>query len=710
MESTERKKTKHGNSSAWLEATLDSIADAVIATDDKRVVKCMNPVAERLTGWTVDQASGKPLDEVLVVCSHATRGRIECPVERSMREGRQVKNALPADAVLIRPDGTETPIDDSVALIREHGKLAGAVVVFRDDTARRREMDRLAFLANASVELNASLDYETTLCTVAKLAVPTFADFCQVVMVVDGGPRPLACAHADPEKAQMALENFEPCPLKRKLGATHVIQTGEPEIVSNVSPAMIDRATSDERRREWLDHLGLASYIGVPLKRGQETIGAITLMMADSGRHHDGRDLSVAIALAERASIAVENARLFDELRLARAEAVAANRAKDEFLAVLGHELRNPLAPMVTALELMKQRGHDSRERVLVERQVEHLRRLVDDLLDISRITSSKATLVKVPLDVVEIVANAVDIARPLLEQRRHGLMVTVDPAAQVEGDAVRLVQVVSNLLNNAAKYSAPGAPVWIEAHREGSEVVLKVRDNGIGIDPNVLPRIFDPFVQQPQALDRAQGGLGLGLAIVRGLVHLHGGSVSANSDGPGRGSEFVVRLPAFDCDGPPRATGGPARFAAPAARGTRILVVDDNEDGLDLLVESLRELGYEAFGAHDGAEALALAPRVQPVVALLDIGLPEMDGYELAGRLRELDGMSHIKLVAVSGYASESDRARSAAAGFDEHLAKPVTIDSIRAVVERLTRNAPSGTGQASGDHGTSLASGSCR
>jgi PAS domain S-box-containing protein len=685
VESTEKKQTKHGHSRVWLEATLDNIADAVIATDDKRVIKCMNPVAERLTGWALDQANGKPLDEVLIVRSQTAKGRVECPVERSMREGGPVTNALPADAVLIRPDGTETPIDDSVSLIREHGTLAGAVVVFRDDTARRREMDRLAFLANASVELNASLDYETTLCTVAKLAVPAFADFCQVVMVVNGVPRPLACTHADPEKAQMALENFEPCPLQQKHGAAHVIQTGEAEMVTDVSPAMIDQAISGERRREWIH--GLKSYICVPLKRGRETIGAITLVMCDSGRRHDERDLNVAVALAERASIAVENARLFDELRLARAEAVAANRSKDEFLAVLGHELRNPLAPIVTALDLMKQRGHDSRERALVERQVQHLRRLVDDLLDISRITSSKATLTKVPLDVVEIVANAVDAVLPLLDQRRHGLTVTVDPAAAVNGDAVRLTQVVSNLLNNAAKYSAPGAPIWIEAHREGGEVVLSVRDDGVGIDPNMLPRIFEPFVQQPQASDRAQGGLGLGLAMVRGLVHLHGGTVSANSDGPGRGSKFVVRLPAFDHDGAPPAIGGLSDFAAPATTGAHILVVDDNEDGLELLVDALRDLGYEAFGAHDGAEALSLAPRVQPVVALLDIGLPDVDGYELAGRLRELDGMSPIKLVAVSGYARESDRARSAAAGFHEHLAKPVTIDSVQAIVERLTK-----------------------
>jgi len=690
------KEVQHGHTRVWLEATLDSIADAVIATDEKSSIKCMNPVAERLTGWTLEQACGRPLEEVLVICSQGAKGRIECPVARSLREGCSVTNALPADAMLVRPDGTQTPIDDSVSLIKEHGALAGAVVVFREVTARRREMDRLAFLAEASVELNASLDYETTLCTVARLAVPRFADFCQVVMVVDGVPRPLACAHVDPDKARSALANFEPCPLKQKLGAAHVIQTGEPEMISAIVPAMVDDVVQDEKRRAWLRQLQLKSYIGVPLKRGKETIGAITLVMADSGRHHDGRDFSVAVALAERASIAVENARLFDELRAARAEAdarrreaVSANRSKDQFLAVLGHELRNPLAPIVMSLELMKRKGDDSRERVVIDRQVRHMRRLVDDLLDVSRIMSSKATLAKEPLDVAHVVTSAIDLVSPLLESQQHTVTVRVEPGVRVEGDAVRLAQVMSNLLNNSAKYSPPGAAIGVDAYREGGEVVLKVRDDGIGIDPEMLPRIFDPFVQQPQALDRAQGGLGLGLAIVRGLVHLHGGKVSAHSDGPGRGSEFVVRLPAFDRDAMPGCTVDAATgVATSAAPARRVLVVDDNADSVQLLAESLRLVGYEAFAAHDASEALALASRVRPAVGLLDIGLPVMDGYELARHLRELDGLRDIKLVAVSGYALDSDRAHSAAAGFDEHLVKPITIESIQPVLERLTRS----------------------
>jgi signal transduction histidine kinase/CheY-like chemotaxis protein len=538
-----------------------------------------------------------------------------------------------------------------------------------------------------------------TLSTVVKLAVPALADFCQVVMMVDGVPRPLACAHVDPEKARLARLHFDfDCELTAR-----VIATGEPKLVPELSPAMMDQVRAKEHCREWLRQLGPRSYIGVPLKRGQETVGAITLVMADSGRRHDSSDLSVAVALAERAAIAVGAARLFEELRLARAEADArrseaelANRSKDEFLAVLGHELRNPLAPIVTALELMKRKAGDSRERLIVERQVKHLGRLVDDLLDVSRIMRSKAVLTKDPVTVAQVVASGIDLVRPLLEQRQHIVTVAVEEGTWVEGDPVRLAQVVSNLLNNAAKYSPPGAPISVEAHCEGPEVILRVRDTGIGINPSVLPRIFEPFVQEPQALDRAQGGLGLGLAIVRGLVHLHGGSVSAHSEGPGRGSEFVVRLPACGRDALQKASNVRPQPLTPTSRGARVLVVDDNADALELLVEGLRLSGYEAVEAADAASALALARSVRPALALLDIGLPVIDGYELARRLRQLDGLADIKLVAVSGYGLESDRARSAAAGFDEHLVKPVTMEAVQAILEHLTRESPKECGEA--------------
>ena len=371
-----------------------------------------------------------------------------------------------------------------------------------------------------------------------------------------------------------------------------------------------------------------------------------------------------------------------DDLREA---AEAANRAKDEFLAMLGHELRNPLSPILTALQLMKLRGSGSeRERTVIERQVNHLARLVDDLLDVSRIARGKVELKAEHVEIAEIVARAIEMSSPLLEQRTLTLDVQVPSAGlAVHGDPIRLSQVVSNLLTNAAKYTPPGGRVTVRGAEDDGQIVLRVRDTGIGIAPEVLPRIFDLFVQERQAIDRSQGGLGLGLTIVRNLIQGHGGTVSAHSDGPGLGSEFVVRLPkaaSVEMTADVRAvlTG---TVGAPGG-GLRVLVVDDNVDGAEMLAAFLGAKGHETRVAHDGPGALRVAAEFQPELAFLDIGLPVMDGYELAARLRELPGLGATRLVALTGYGQESDRRRTQAAGFQHHLVKPVDFEAIERVV----------------------------
>ncbi|WP_240807872.1 ATP-binding protein [Polyangium spumosum] len=374
----------------------------------------------------------------------------------------------------------------------------------------------------------------------------------------------------------------------------------------------------------------------------------------------------------------------------ARREAESANRSKDEFLAMLGHELRNPLAPITTALYLMRIRAGDAaaRERAVIERQVKHLAQLVDDLLDVSRITRGKVELKKERIELAEVVAKAIELSSPLLEQRRHHLTVEVPSRGLfVDGDVTRLSQVVSNLLTNAAKYTEPGGRIEVEARRRGREVEIRVRDNGIGIAPEVLPRIFEFFVQDRQALDRAQGGLGLGLAIVRNLVTMHGGTVSARSEGKGKGSEFTVRLPA--AGGAAAAdVAQPRGMAGAEAAGSgahRILVVDDNEDAAALLAESLGSLGHQTRVASDGPSALRVAEGFHPDIALLDIGLPVMDGYELAHRLRERPELTRLRLIAVTGYGQESDRSLSREAGFDAHLVKPVQFDRLTGLFDEL-------------------------
>ena len=375
--------------------------------------------------------------------------------------------------------------------------------------------------------------------------------------------------------------------------------------------------------------------------------------------------------------------------REARAEAEVANRSKDEFLAMLGHELRNPLAPIVTALQLMELRGDETlyKERTIIERQVRHLVRLVDDLLDVSRITSGKIELKRERIEISETVAKAIEMASPLIEQRRHRLKVDIPRSGlAVEVDAVRMAQVLANLLNNAAKYTEPHGDITVSATMEnlaeGHRVVLRVRDTGIGLSAEMLPRVFDLFVQERQAIDRAQGGLGLGLAIVRTLVELHGGTVEAHSEGYGKGSEFTVRLTAAPAgDEPALASRGESGVAAdPDA--VRVLVVDDNVDSAELLAESVRLMGHVPRVAHDGPAGLRIGADFRPNVALLDIGLPVMDGYELARHLRALPGLESIRLIAITGYSQEADRRQSEAAGFERHLVKPIQLEQLREVL----------------------------
>lgn len=382
---------------------------------------------------------------------------------------------------------------------------------------------------------------------------------------------------------------------------------------------------------------------------------------------------------------AIERKRLQDAATSARAEAERANRVKDEFLAMLGHELRNPLAPIVTGLSLMREsEGREfEQQRAIVERQVQHVVRLVDDLLDVSRIAQGKMELQRAEVDLAEVVDDGLEISRPLLEGRQHSLAVAL-PRGEllVFGDRFRLAQVVSNLLTNAAKYSDPGGKITITGRRENEQVELRVRDEGVGMTPDLLGRVFDLFEQGARSLDRSAGGLGLGLAIVKNLVGLHGGSVTACSDGPGLGSQFVVRLPRSIT--PERPQNRPSRPPSPATRKRRrVLIVDDNIDGGEMLELALSTLGHETRFCCDGPSALETVRDFQPQIALIDIGLPTMDGYELARRLRAELGLRAPTLIAVTGYGQESDRARSRAAGFDHHLVKPVDLSKLDLLLE---------------------------
>ena len=358
----------------------------------------------------------------------------------------------------------------------------------------------------------------------------------------------------------------------------------------------------------------------------------------------------------------------------------AAHR-KDDFLAMLGHELRNPLAPILTATALLGRYGVAPRERDVIERNARHLARLVDDLLDISRVTRGHIELKREPISLASILERAVEMAGPLISRNQHALEISDAEDVRLLGDPVRLAQVFGNLLTNAAKFTPAGGRIEVAIERAGDRVRVTVRDNGRGLEPDQLQRIFEPFVQVDRARDALRGGLGLGLAIVASLVSRHGGTVSAYSDGPGRGSAFAVELPTVGAVSEPLP---PPQSEAGAGRGNvRVLVVDDNVDLAELLSEALHFEGFQTAVAFDAREALARWQTFRPHAAVLDVGLPRVDGYELARTVRADYGNTPT-LIAATGYGQETDRERAAGAGFDCHFVKPVNVQDIARELDR--------------------------
>jgi CheY-like chemotaxis protein len=349
---------------------------------------------------------------------------------------------------------------------------------------------------------------------------------------------------------------------------------------------------------------------------------------------------------------------------------------------MLGHELRNPLAPITTALELIELRGDSDRERGIIRRQVEHLTRMVDDLLDVSRIKTGKVHITKKKTRLGEVVARAIEMVSPLIEERGHRIELDVQHDLFVEVDSTRMSQVIANILTNAAKYTEPRGLIRIAARADGPAVQTDITDTGRGIEPDMLKSIFDLFTQEQQSYERSRGGLGLGLAIARVLVGLHGGTLTAHSDGRGKGSRFSIRLARVDESQPALPQQPPAPVDQPPQK--RVLVVDDNRDAADMLAALAEHRGHMTRNAGDGVDALRILQEFTPDVALLDLGLPVMDGYELAQRIRQIPHLSSIRLVAVTGYGQPSDRAKARAAGFDLHLVKPVQLaDVLRAIEE---------------------------
>ena len=638
-------------------------------------IQCSENAAE-FWGIDVGQAS-----DFQAVIHEDDRGAVMDAAQGAMAAGAPYQ----AKYRLVGKDGAVRWVQSRGRVERgEDGQPRRVLGVTVDITDHQAAEEALQLLADAGETLGASLDYHATLRSLTRMAVPRIADWCAVDLLTESGDlERVAVNHRDPARIATAAEIFARYPPQRgdHDGPWRILESGQPEWSAEITDAMLEMVARTPEHLEMLRALSLRSAIRVPLVARGASIGVLTLVHAESGRRYRDSDIELAKDLARRAAAAVDNARLYQQLR-------AEDRRKDEFLATLAHELRNPLAPIRTGLALLRMsRDEEALEktRQIMERQVGHMVRLVDDLLDLSRVTRGKVQLERERVDLWSIVGAALETSRPLLDAAGLQLVVRLPPDPVVlDADRTRLAQVLSNLLNNAAKFTETGGSVEIEAIRQDAGVLIRITDTGVGIPRDMLGRIFEMFAQIGGS---GQGGLGSGLTLVKRLVELHGGQVWAESDGPGEGSSFVLRLPV--------AAPAPAEHEAPImepVRGAstsarRILVVDDNADAADTLAALLRLDGHEVRTASNGAAALAVAAELRPHIAFLDIGLPGMNGYDLARRLRRDATLPAMTLVAVTGWGQADDLRQSREAGFDHHLTKPVAPADVQAFVDRAPR-----------------------
>jgi len=629
-----------------LQVTLRSIGDAVITTDTNGRITYLNAVAESLTGWKLAEARTQPLDAVFRIVNEDTRQPVDNPATRALQQGVVV--GLANHTVLIQKDGRECPIDDSAApIIDEHGHISGCVLIFRNVAPQRRmEQDKARQLLTA--RLLASI-IETS-------------DDAIISKSLDG-----------------VIQSWNSA-AERLFGYTADEAVGRH--ISLVIPP--DRVAEEDQIIASLKAGQRVEHFETERVRsdGQRIFVSLTISPIKDA---DGRVVGASKIVRD----VTERKRAEEKLQRLAADLSEADRRKNEFLAMLAHELRNPLAPISNAAQALRLSSGD-RAAVesasnMLERQVGQMSRLVDDLLDMSRITRGKIELRRERVELAPIVEAAVEAVRAQYARMNHELTVVLPPRpVRVNADPARLTQVIGNLLNNACKFTDRGGRIALTVECDGDQARIRVRDNGIGIAADQLPHLFEMFVQADSSLERSRDGLGIGLTLVKTLVELHGGSVEARSDGPGRGSAFEVRLPVLaESTQPAAAAIGNEPLAAVQRR--RVLIVDDSDDGAESLAMLLQFDGHETHKAHDGVSAIEAAERLKPDVILLDIGLPRLNGYEVCSRIRQTTWGKGLTIVALTGWGQEEDRDRSTGAGFDAHMVKPVDHDVLMKLIASL-------------------------
>ena len=677
-----------------LAAIVESSDDGIIGMSMDGTITAWNRGAERMYGYAAAEVLGQ---SIRLVIPEDRREEASEVLER-IKLGERVEHF---ETLRCRKDGTRFPVSLMVSpILYDGGTVIGASKIARDISEQKRASQRAAFLAEVGAVLGGSLEYLTTLKTVADLAVPSIADWCAVDILTDERKlERLAVAHVDPAKIDLArtIRSRYEDP-NSPYSAPSVVRTGTPAMLREVSDDMIAAsAKGDQERIALVRSLGLRSYMIVPLTTRGRTLGALTLATAESGRLYTEDDFRFAQDVAFRAALAVDNARAYNDAQVA-------NRLKDEFLATLSHELRTPLNAIL-GYSRMLQSGMltpDKHAHALhtVERNATSLTQIVEDVLDVSRIISGKIRLNIQSVDLPAVVSDAIATVMPAADAKQIRVQTILDPrAAPISGDPDRMQQIVWNLVSNAVKFTPKHGTVQVRLERVNSHVEIVVSDTGAGIPPDFLPHIFERFRQADSGTTREHGGIGLGLAIVRHLVELHGGTIHAVSGGHEKGSTFRVRLPIMIVhhEEPLERRVHPTTNLArretqlPDLGGLSVLAVDDDADARSLVSETLESRGARVVAVESAQEALDTLQRTRPDILLADIGMAHTDGFDLIKRIRQSSDQAirEVPAAALTAYARAEDRMKVLQSGFQMHLAKPVDPAELIVAVASLAKRA---------------------
>jgi PAS domain S-box-containing protein len=676
---------------ALLAAIVDSSDDAIVSKTLEGRILSWNAGAARIFGYTAAEAIGQSITIIIPPDLQEEEQRIIAKV----RGGERIDHF---DTTRITKDGRRISISLTVSPVRDsRGVIIGASKVARDVSERKEAEQalleserRLTAEADALAKLN---EWSTQLWRSRSLAEGLDEMLTAVIELLGADKGNVQLLDAEGfTLSVVAQRGFEPefLDFLREVSAAEGSVWGR--ALRSKQRIVIEDVETDspfEPYRAVARIADFRSMVSTPLLSAD---GALLGTVSTHFRlihRPSAQELRRLDLYLRQACDFIRRCKLEQILQQNEEALRDADRRKDEFLALLAHELRNPLAPIRYTLAANRKPGRtpeqQKRAEEVIERQVTHMTRLLDDLLDVSRITRSTLELKKSPNELTSVVGSAIETARPILDAKHHALSVHLPKhAVRLEADLVRLAQVFSNLLINAAKYTDPGGQIQLRAAQEGSEVVVAIRDNGIGISADMMPRLFTMFSQAQAALGRAEGGLGIGLSLVRGLVTLHGGRVEARSDGPGKGSEFIVRLPIGTTPAETPVNEAASEDLAPGA-GLKILIVDDNRDAADACAALLELSGHRVQTAYTGRHALELAETFRPHALLLDIGLPDLDGYQLAMKVRAAPWGRGIVLIAATGWGQEEDRRRAFEAGFDHHLTKPIAAETVESLFQSL-------------------------